>query len=431
MLKLSDLRKTTRLSRKDGMRVIYPRFQRDASLAPRIEMAIRYMERMLGQPRRALDDEVIVQLFGDHKIARCLVACLGAHYRHRPRALAEVLAPENVTALAAREITSASALRLWLFRRVNRTLAGFAGREQRAGFLAEAALDLGLDAGLMDSLIALDAPEQAILVRIGPRPTPEDVIVRYNYAVTAAVLAQASLVRVNLARTLSAADAESLRALAERLGVSIDLGGRELVLHGRQDALESWARHGAKLARLLSMLLICGLPARNGEALVAAPQGGEWLFRLDGETLGYLGATTSPQLDLKTLVAGHDLMEKLLADAAVLRRAGSLDGWALRRTSEPLVARGQLTWPLCQCVRGDERVALLPLALDDTSERLAVTGRGVATDRGAYRRERRGWRESRGRKEHSAHRRTALCQPRRSAGAAGHAGASYCSVRAE
>ena len=92
------------------------------------------------------------------------------------------------------------------------------------------------------------------------------------------------------------------------------------------------------------------------------------VFRLDGETLGYLGATTSPHLDLKSLVAGHDLMEKLLADAAVLRRAGSLDGWALRRTSEPLVARGQLTWLLCQYVRGDERVALLPLALDDTTD---------------------------------------------------------------
>jgi hypothetical protein len=120
------------------------------------------------------------------------------------------------------------------------------------------------------------------------------------------------------------------------------------------------------------MLLLYGLPARNGEALIAAPQGGEWLFRLDGEALGYLGAATSPQLDLKTLVAGHDLMENLLADAAVLRRAGSLDGWALRRTSEPLVARSQLTWALCQCVRGDERVALLPLATDDTNARLAA-----------------------------------------------------------
>lgn len=371
MLKLSDLRKTTRHSRKDGMRVIYPRFLRDASLAPRIEMAIRYMERMLGQPRRALDDEVIVQLFGDHKIARCLVACLGAHYRHRPRALAEVLAPENIAALAEQGITSASTLRLWLFRRVNRRLAGFAGRERRAEFLAEAARDLGLDAGQMDSLIALDAPEQAILVRTGPRPSPADVIVRYNYAVTAAVLAQASLVRVNLARTLPAADADSLRTLAGRLGVSVDLGGRELVLHGRQDASESWTRHGAKLARLLAMLLIGGLPARNGEALVRAPQGGECLFRLDGETFGYLGATTSPQLDLEILAACLDLIEKLLADAAALRRAGALDGWALRRAAEPLVASGHLVWTLGQCVRGDERVALLPLVADSQSASLA------------------------------------------------------------
>src|SRR5580765_8520438 len=123
MLKLTDLRKTTRRSGADGLRVVYPRFLRDATLAPRIEMAIRYMERMLGQPRSALDDEVIVQLFGDHKVARCLVACLGAHYRHRPRALAEVLPPENVAALEAQAITSASQLRLWLFRRVNRGLA--------------------------------------------------------------------------------------------------------------------------------------------------------------------------------------------------------------------------------------------------------------------------------------------------------------------
>ncbi|HET9980259.1 MAG TPA: hypothetical protein VFQ32_07440, partial [Ktedonobacterales bacterium] len=123
MLKLTDIRKTTRRSGRDGLRVIYPRFLRDASLAPRIEMATHYLESMLGQPRRALDDEIIVQLFGDHKIARCLVACLGANYRHRPRALGEVLPPEQVAALAAQGVTSASELRLWLFRRVNRELA--------------------------------------------------------------------------------------------------------------------------------------------------------------------------------------------------------------------------------------------------------------------------------------------------------------------
>ena len=360
MLKLTDLRKTTRRSSREGMRVVYPRLLRDATLAPRIEMAIRYMERMLGQPRRALDDEVIVQLFGDHKVARCLVACLGAHYRHRPRALVEVLPSERVAALAAEGITSASELRLWLFRRVNRELAGFAGGEERAGFVAEAERTLGLGTGQLDTLITLDAPEQAILVRIGPRPAADDVIARYNYAVVTALLAQAPLTRVNLARALSAADAGAVYALAERLGVSLELGGRELVLHGRQDALESWTRHGAKVARLLAMLLLCGLPARGGEALVAAPQGGEWLFRMDSETLSLLGATAHPRLDLPSLVAGFDQLERLYADFAALRRAGALDGWALRRMGEPLVARGRLALALCQFVRSDERVALLP-----------------------------------------------------------------------
>ncbi|HEX5439958.1 MAG TPA: DUF790 family protein, partial [Ktedonobacterales bacterium] len=385
MLKLTDLRKTTRHSRKDGMRVIYPRFLRDASLAPRIEMAIRYMERMLGQPRRALDDEVIVQLFGDHKVARCLVACLGAHYRHRPRALAEVLSPEDIARLVARGIASASELRLWLFRRVNCQLAGFAGRDERAAFMAEAERELGLEAGKLDELITLDAPEHAILVRTGARPSADDVITRYNYAVAAAVLAQSPQVRVNLARALPATDAERVYELAARIGVSVDLGGRELVLHGRQDALESWTRHGAKLARLLSLLLLCGLPARSGEALVAAPRGGEALFRLDGATLDFLGATATPQLDLATLCAHLDGMERFMGEVATLRRAGALDGWALRRVHEPLVAGGQFALTLCQFVRGDERVALLPLARNDTHTRLAslapvVPALGVVDD---------------------------------------------------
>lgn len=377
MLKLTDLRKTTRRSGKDGMRVIYPRFLRDASLAPRIEMAVRYMERMLGQPRRALDDEVIIQLFGDHKVARCLVACLGANYRHRPRALDEVLPDDAVASLAAQGITTASALRLWLFRRVNQSLSGFAGREMRAAFLAEAERELNLEAGKLDTLIALDAPEHAILVRIGPRPSAEDVIVRYNYAVAAAVLAQSSLVRVQLARTLSQIDAEMVRALAERMGVHIELGGRELALYGRQDALASWSRHGGKVVRLLSQLLMCGLPARSGEALVASPQGGEWLFRMDGDILGYLGATSAPSLDLAALGASHDLMERLLADIAVVRRAGLLDGWALRRVSEPLVAGGLFALALCQFTRGDQRVAVLPLAA--TTSHAQVTLAAEAT----------------------------------------------------
>ena len=89
MLKLTDLRKTTR--KAGERRVVYPQFLRDRSLAPRIELAIRYLESMVGRPRRDLEPEAVLRLFGDHKIARCIVSCLATSYQHRPRAFAEEL----------------------------------------------------------------------------------------------------------------------------------------------------------------------------------------------------------------------------------------------------------------------------------------------------------------------------------------------------
>ena len=75
MLKLTDLRKTTRrVVKDDDLRVVYPRFLRDRSLGPRIELATRYLEKMVGHARRELDQEVVAQLFGDHKLARCIIA---------------------------------------------------------------------------------------------------------------------------------------------------------------------------------------------------------------------------------------------------------------------------------------------------------------------------------------------------------------------
>src|SRR6185437_127419 len=99
MLKLTDIRKTTRRASSGNGRTLYPHFLRDQSLVPRIERAIQYMESMLDRPRRELDQEILMQLFGDHKLARCIVACLANTYRHRCLSFAEVLPAANVKAL--------------------------------------------------------------------------------------------------------------------------------------------------------------------------------------------------------------------------------------------------------------------------------------------------------------------------------------------
>jgi predicted nuclease of restriction endonuclease-like RecB superfamily len=374
MLKLTDLRKTTRRAGKDGdLRVVYPRFLRDRSLAPRIELATRYLEKMVGHTRRELDQEVVTQLFGDHKLARCVVACLATSYRYRVRSFGEVVAPEIVARFIAQGITAPLELRLWLYRRANRTLPGFVGGEERAPFLRSAGEELGVAPKEIETLIGLDDPAQAMLVRVGPIPSAEDARARFNYEVAAALLASAATVRVSLAGKVH--NSTALRDLAERLDVPITLTSRELTLAGRQDALNGWARHGARLVRLLSTLLVAGLPARKAEALIDAPNGQRWLFRLDTEILSYLGASAATELngasslDLRALTDGLGRTDTLLAEFAALRRAGAAenwaDGWALRRASEPLVFAEGIAPVLFQGVRGDQRVML---ALAPTSD---------------------------------------------------------------
>lgn len=360
MLKLADIRKTTRRTSAGDLRSVHPRLLRDRSLAPRIEMTLRYMESMLSRPRRELDAEVVVQLFGDHKLARAIVACLASTYRHRARSFAEVLPADHCAALARAGILTPSDLRLWIFRRVNAELRGFAGAAERAGFLRAAAIELELPPHQMDTLLALDAPANAVLTRIGPRPTPEDVIARFNYETLAALLANAPLLRISLR---AAGDAPGIRALCDALDVRAEVAGRELVLHGRQDALNGWARHGARLVRLLSTLLVCGLPARSGEATIAAPDGSAWLFRLDGEMLAYLGAAPAGDAPFAAadVLACWRRADAVAAEVAALRRAGALDaGWALRRTAEPLVLDGVVLPALFSLTNGANRVLLTP-----------------------------------------------------------------------
>jgi hypothetical protein len=387
MLKLTDLRKTTRRSNSGSWRTLHPHFLRDRSLAPRIDLAVRYFESMLGQPRNELDPEVVIQLFGDHKLARCIVACLAASYHHHSHTFAEVLPASQVAALRARGITNPSELRLWLFRRANADLPGFVGGIERPTFLRQAGSVLGLTAEQIESLLTLDHPERAVLARIGPKPTADDVITRFNYSTVAAILASAPIIRIALA--MLPCDAQAIRELCEIAHVRAELTGRELILHGRQDALESWTRHGARLVHLLAALLACGLPAQTGEALVAGPHNDEWRFRLSSETFAYLGM---PASEAGTVFSTTDLLEcwraqdTLVADYAAMRRAGSEDGWVLRRATEPVILAGAILPTLFIALQGTQRVPLVlaPRADADTghlvraAERLPMIALQVA-----------------------------------------------------
>jgi hypothetical protein len=380
MLKLTDLRKTTRRASSGNGRTLYPHFLRDQTLAPRIERAIQYLESMLDRPRRELDQEILMQLFGDHKLARCIVACLAATYRHRSRTFSEMLPAASVQALSKLGITNPSELRLWLFRHVNVELPGFAGRIERAPFLAQAGAMLGLESAQIETLIALDTPEHAILTRTGPKPTAADTIARFNYAVVAAILANAPGVSITLSKAPPQADV--IRELCALAGIQAELAGRKLTLHGRQDALEGWTRHGARLVRLLAALLTCGLPAQAGEAIIAAPGGGQWHLRLTSEIFGYIGTRAgedgAADFDAADLLEGWRAQDALAAEYSAIRRAGEEEGWTLRRATEPLSLDGAVLPTLFVATRGRQRVFLvLAPGTDDGAARLAAVAARV------------------------------------------------------
>ena len=88
-LALNELPLTMR--RVAGQMNVYPRLVRDGSMLPRISLAIDYFESLLGHERQQIEDEMLVELFGDPRLARAIAAALGHSYRFRPRQMDEVL----------------------------------------------------------------------------------------------------------------------------------------------------------------------------------------------------------------------------------------------------------------------------------------------------------------------------------------------------
>ncbi len=133
-----DLRKTVRRERgaSGGLRRLYPRLLRDDSVTPKVALAIRFFETKLGTARRELDGETLTQLFGDPKLARCIVGCLGRWYRYRARTFADVLGEERAAGLAEQGLRTPRDLRALAFERANHD-GGFVHPSDRARFLAD------------------------------------------------------------------------------------------------------------------------------------------------------------------------------------------------------------------------------------------------------------------------------------------------------
>src|SRR5215210_7347088 len=103
-----DIPKTTRKGKDGEGRRIYPRYLRDGSYLPKIEMAIGYLDGMVGRRRGDLSSDAVLDLLGDPKLARCVLNCLAETYRYRTPEFVEVVGDEVAERLAAWDLFTAT-----------------------------------------------------------------------------------------------------------------------------------------------------------------------------------------------------------------------------------------------------------------------------------------------------------------------------------
>jgi hypothetical protein len=132
------------MRRVAGQLNVYPRLLRDASMLPRLSLAIDYFESLLGQERQQLEPEMLLELFGDPRLARGIAAALGHSYRFQPRRFDEVVGRAGAARLKRAGLASSPMLRLWLYDQLNAAHAGFLPAGGRPEVWSHLAADLKL-----------------------------------------------------------------------------------------------------------------------------------------------------------------------------------------------------------------------------------------------------------------------------------------------
>jgi hypothetical protein len=371
-LSVKDVRFTSRRV-GDGDALLYPRLLKDRAILASIDVALQYFETMVGEERRALDPEALVHFFGDYKVARGMVASIGRTYRYRTPSVEEAVSRTAWRRLQRAGLEGPGAIRVLLWDAANADRSGFLDGERRLQVVGSLEGRYALRAGQLDRLIALDAPEHAVLTRLGQPPRPADVLAEYRRGVVTALLVHAERVELSLGRPASG-HLDRIGALADVERVDVDLvaeaGGGRVAVRGRPDAFGSWARQGRRVARFVARLLERVGPRIEDGAATVMTRGRRGRLRLSGETLDALlphsgGAARSG--DGWDTPDGWD--ERSVGEA-IGPGQGSVPGWLVRRDPEPRSWEAGLLVPdlLVRPIRGDQAAGVLVCLVRTTTQ---------------------------------------------------------------
>lgn len=364
--RMADLKKSVRKG-SDGYYITPTRLE-GRQPAFRIDFLLQQFEGHLGCPRRLLDPDSLLDFMGDARLGRGLLATLSQWYRMRPRTFPEVL-EDGGARLRQEGVSCPMELRARLYAAVNSQGMGYLDPTQAPLFWQRQSRSLGLRREALGRLMRLDRPEEAVLVRTGPRPTAADVMAAYNARAHTTLLRSAAEIAIRC-RSSAQVIEQFAREWADPLGVSWSVDGSALSLRNRADALGCWTRHGRRVERVA--LEFMALPEVNPIELSGRLEHGgrNCRFRWKEEVLPTLGARGA--LDL----AGAPPQE-IASLASSLRRErdrSEASDWRIRLASHALGAEDGILLPHLELRRGDWSLYLRlvrPLSEDASVKALA------------------------------------------------------------
>lgn len=270
-LSQDDLRKKTSVSRKDKTRRITPLLIETSEERALAGEFCRYFAELENQAKRQRDfseQSLIERAGGDFKLARGLISAMLNFYTWESETFAERLSREDLEKIEEAGLGNPSALRLALYDYISAPpRSGFVDSRERQEALELFSAGLGLEPGLLQELLYLDAEENALLkLRTRQdgqpfrRPGAAEVVRRYNRMAVETLLHNCSEVVFGFGATLPAALVKRIGFLSKELRIPYDLeynsvGEVQVRLYGPTQAFGPPTKHGESLAELTFTVL--------------------------------------------------------------------------------------------------------------------------------------------------------------------------------
>ncbi len=366
--RLEDFKKTMRKSAEGSgaPASVYPHQIKDKKAIARLEVAIRTFDTLVGKRRGEMDAQTLIDFFGDPRLARGIVACLGQYYVYRTPRFADVVGSEAAQRLAAAGLDTPIRLRAHTYTAINEQCGGYLPEARRTVLLNDLAQPFGLNGFQWESLLYLDSEDNQILNRTGAIPVPADLVSLYNFHALDTVLRRSSKIVLN-GWTLTANQASDIRAFARTWGVravvsSSALGEATLTLTDL-DMASLLPRRAGRLSRcFLYFSQAFGDRHMTG---YAEGQLGTRRCRLvfNADLLKALGVPlrrSEPSgISLPRRAEAITLLHKDLLKQRTQNQGQGLNGWRIKRQPEPIVTAGGILQPDFLWTRGEQRVAVM------------------------------------------------------------------------